>query len=69
MKTVATHARFWIAGTAVAVLGVVSARVVAPWLDGTIRIALTVGGQLLGLAGLFIICLGVRQRIQRASGR
>lgn len=64
MKTVAANARPWIAGTAVAIGGVLLARFVAPHTAGAFRVTLTVGGQLLALGGLFIICLGVRRRIQ-----
>jgi hypothetical protein len=69
MKTVATNVRPWIAGTLVAMLGVMSARVLAPSLSGQIRIVAQVGGQLLALGGLFILCFGVRRRIQTASQR
>lgn len=67
MKNVLANARFWISGIAIALAGVVVARAVAPLADGTDRIVLTVGGQLLALGGLFLICLGVRRRIKSAS--
>jgi hypothetical protein len=67
MKNVAANVRFWIAGTAVAIGGAVLARVVAPSCAGSLRLVLTVGGQLLALGGLFIICLGVRRRIQNSQ--
>jgi hypothetical protein len=67
VKNVASNARFWIAGTAIALAGVVVARAVAPLVDGSDRIVLTVGGQLLALGGLFLICLGVRRRIKAAA--
>lgn len=67
MKNVAANARFWIAGSAVAFLGVLLARVVSPSFDGKTKIYLTVGGQLLAILGLFILCLGVRRRIKQAA--
>lgn len=66
MKNVAANARPWIAGIAVASGGVVLARAVAPSFAGPLRLVLTVGGQLLALGGLFIICLGVRRRIKNS---
>ncbi len=70
MKNLRANLRFWIAGAAVAFSGVVLARGLAPHLDGASRIAFTVGGQLLALGGLYIICLGIRRRIQhvRSAG-
>ena len=67
MKNVVANTRFWIAGTLVAVGGVACARVIGPSLTGTLRISFTLAGQLLALAGLFIICLGVRRRIKQSD--
>ncbi len=67
MKTVRANAGFWIAGLLLALAGVSVARVVAPSLHGTTRLTVMLGGQFLALAGLFIICLGVRRRIKRAA--
>ena len=64
MKNVGANLRFWIAGSTLAFLGVALARIVAPSLDGRNQICVTIGGQLLAICGLFIICLGVRRRIQ-----
>jgi hypothetical protein len=66
VKNVVTNARFWIAGSAVAFFGVLLVRVVSPSLDGKIKIYVTVGGQLLAILGLFILCLGVRRRIKQS---
>lgn len=66
MKNVAANLRPWIAGVLTAFTGVALARVVGPSLDGSLRIYTTVGGQLLALTGLFIICLGIRRRIRHA---
>jgi hypothetical protein len=54
----------WIAGTLVAATGVSLARLVAPQLDDPARSGLTVVGQLLGVAGLFLIAWGVRRRLR-----
>ncbi len=64
MKTVRTNARSWILGTLIALAGVALVRAVAPSLSDRAKIFVTVAGQLLALGGLFIICLGVRRRIQ-----
>ncbi len=66
MKNVRANARFWIAGTLVALAGVASARFVAPSFEHALRLVFTVASQLLALGGLFIICLGIRRRIQSA---
>ncbi len=67
MKNVVANARTWIAGTGCAVLGVLAARVIAPHLDKVPRLWCTVGGQLLAIVGLVIICVGVSRRVKRAS--
>lgn len=66
MKNVAANLRFWLAGSAVATLGVMLARVVGPSLDGRVKIYVTAGGQLLAVGGLLILCLGVRRRIKQS---
>lgn len=67
MKTVRAHARPWIVGTLLAFTGVALARLVAPSLAGHSRLAATVGGELLALGGLLVICLGIRRRIKQAA--
>lgn len=67
MKNVAANARPWIAGIAVAFLGIALVRGLAPSLDGDTRIYVTVAGQLLACGGLLIICLGLRRRIKHAT--
>jgi len=64
VKNVRANAPYWIAGTLTAFLGVALARVIGPSLAGGVRASTVVGGQLLALVGLFIICLGVRRRIK-----
>ncbi|MEO6006368.1 MAG: hypothetical protein ABIZ04_00760 [Opitutus sp.] len=65
MKNVWANFRFWLFGVSTAVVGVFIARGVAPQLTGNARWVGVLGGQLLALAGLFVICLGVRQRLRR----
>ena len=67
MKNVANNLRYWSIGLLVALAGVTSARWIAPMYAGHLRLVLTLGGQLVAISGLFIICLGVRRRIQQAS--
>ena len=67
MNNVMSNAKFWITGVVVALAGVALARVVGPGLAGTTRIVVVVAGQFLALAGLFIICLGVRRRIKQTA--
>lgn len=67
MKNVLASARFWLAGTLTALIGVALARNVGPSLAGTARVVTIISGQLLALVGLFIICLGVRRRIKQTS--
>jgi hypothetical protein len=50
-------------GVALAALGVVLARVVAPGLAGTARPLAEIAGQLLALAGLIVIACGVSRRV------
>jgi hypothetical protein len=65
MKNVAANARFWIAGTFVALAGVALARGVAPSLGSPARLYCTVGGQLLALSGLVLLAYGVSRRVRR----
>jgi hypothetical protein len=69
MKTVAAHAGTWFAGTAIALAGVALARVVAPRLAESAQIAGTIAGQLLALAGLGLLCVGVSRRVWREPPR
>jgi hypothetical protein len=57
----------WINGSFIAFLGVVLVRVVAPALDGRLRLASMLAGQLIALAGLLVIALGVRRRVRRST--
>lgn len=65
MKTVAANARLWLAGTFVALLGVAVSRVIAPRLAPSLRLTWTIAGQLLALAGLALLCIGVSRRAWR----
>lgn len=60
-------ARHWIAGIALAVVGVALNRLVAPALTGTPRILFAASGQILGAGGLLVIALGIRRRIQNST--
>jgi hypothetical protein len=60
-------ARHWLAGLALAVAGVVVARVIAPTFDARPRAALALLGELTALAGLYVIVLGIRRRLRLAS--
>jgi len=63
MKNVAARSPYWISGTFAALGGAGLTRWVAPGLDGGARLGCTVAGQLLALAGLAVICLGVSRRV------
>ncbi len=65
MKNVIGNARYWISGTLAASAGVLVARVLAPHAAPSLRLSLTLGGQLLALGGLVILCIGVSRRIHR----
>lgn len=68
MKNVLANARFWMGGTVIAFAGVVLARFVAPALPpGALRLTATIGGQLIAIAGLALICVGVSRRVRRTS--
>lgn len=56
--------RSWLLGLALAALGVLIARVVAPGLDSRAGAACALTGQLLALAGLLVIALGIRRRLR-----
>jgi len=59
---------YWLAGLALATLGVILKRFGAPTLaDLQHRAALAVTGEIIALAGLGIIMLGIRRRIKLAS--
>lgn len=67
MKNVVVNARYWVAGTLVALIGVALARVIGPRLEPSMQIVCTVAGQLLALAGLGIISVGVSRRVWRSE--
>ena len=60
-------ARHWLAGIALAAVGVVVARLLAPAFDVRLRAALALLGELTALAGLYVIVLGIRRRLRLAS--
>ncbi len=65
MKNVTGNAGYWIGGAVMAAVGVLLARVVGPHVAPSLRIAVTLGGQLLALSGLLLICVGVSRRLKR----
>lgn len=58
---------YWVGGIATAFLGVLVARFIGPLFDGNTRLYLLLAGQLLAISGLFIIALGIRNRVKKAS--
>lgn len=60
-------ARHWLAGLVLAAAGVAIARLIAPAFADRARAALALAGELVALAGLLVIALGIRRRIRRAS--
>jgi len=58
---------YWIAGFALALIGVLLARVAAPHFEARPRTIINVAGRLLGIAGLFVIAFGVNRRIAAAQ--
>ncbi len=67
MKNVRAHLRFWLAGVVTALAGVTVTRLIAPSFPVPLGPIAAAAGQLLALVGLFIICLGVRRRIQQVA--
>jgi hypothetical protein len=67
MKNVTARAPYWISGTLVALGGAAMARFLAPTLDAGARAGCSVAGQILALAGLAVICLGVSRRVRGPS--
>ncbi len=58
-------ARHWLTGLALATGGVVTVRLIAPGCpDLRQRAAFALSGELIALAGLFVIMLGIRRRIR-----
>ena len=54
---------YWIIGILLAALGVITARVIAPTLEGKARSGLTAAGQIIAVSGLITITFGIRKRI------
>lgn len=65
MKTVMSNLRYWVAGVALAAAGLAVVRLIGPTLTGHTRVAAVLGGELVALTGLLVICFGVSQRIRR----
>lgn len=60
-------ARHWLAGLALAGLGVALARVAAPRLDLRPGAACALLGELVAICGLLVIALGIRRRLRLAA--
>lgn len=54
--------RFWISGIIAAIVGILLARFVAPQFEPKTAIIAKVAGQLIAMAGLLIICIGIKRR-------
>ena len=65
MKNIRANRGVWITGVVVAFAGVALARLVGPALAaGPVRLGCTLAGQLIALAGLGFICVGVSRRVR-----
>jgi len=58
---------YWIAGFAIALIGVLLARVLASHFENQPRVLLTVAGRILGIVGLVVIAFGINRRISAAQ--
>ncbi|PTX99057.1 hypothetical protein [Opitutus sp. ER46] len=65
MKNVLGNARYWVTGTLTATVGVLLARVVAPHAAAGLRVPAALGGEILAIGGLLVICFGVSRRVNR----
>lgn len=54
---------YWLSGILAAALGVILARAVAPALEPKTGAIVATTGQVIALAGLVVICFGVRRRV------
>ena len=59
--------RQWVIGIALAVVGVIIARLVSPHYTGKTQVALLSAGRLTSFAGLIVIVFAVNRRIKRES--
>ena len=55
MSTLRTQLRRWLPGTALALLGALLVRLVAPQLEGTVRQGVALAGSLLAPVGLYLL--------------
>ena len=51
---------YWIAGTAIALVGVAAVRLIAPELSGILNKTVMIAGYMMALAGIFVITAGIR---------
>jgi hypothetical protein len=61
--------RYWIAGIAIAVIGVLLSRVLAPRFDARLGDILKASGRLLGMGGLVVIAIGLNRRAKANAGK
>jgi Na+-driven multidrug efflux pump len=59
--------RTWIAGIAIALIGVLLTRVLASHFENQPRLILTVAGRILGIVGLVVIAFGINRRLAAAQ--
>ena len=59
--------RYWIVGGIIALIGVLCARVVAPHFEARPRTTINAVGRLLGIAGMFVIAIGIGRRVSAAQ--
>ena len=67
LEAIKAARRTWIAGIAIALIGILLARMVAPHFEHQPRTLMTVIGRLLGMAGLIVIAYGINRRIHAAQ--
>lgn len=60
-------ARYWLIGIALAITGVSANRLLAPLFDARPRSAVAVAGELVAIAGLCVIVVGINRRLRLAG--
>lgn len=61
----AQYARYWVTGTLLAFAGVAVTRLLAPAFGSPARVWIAVAGELIAIAGLGTLILGVNRRLRR----
>lgn len=65
IRSLAQSARYWVAGTLVAFAGVAATRLLAPAFGQPQRACIAAAGEVIAIAGLGILILGVNRRLRR----